>query len=71
MERTKHNPNPRNDPRYEEKADKDGYFHCPYFAEGCTHKPTKQKCIYAYVYSNHVLTILGPNHDVVKTLTRI
>lgn len=50
MERVKHNP--RNDPRYEEKADKDGYFHCPYAstAEGCSHRPTKQKCIYAYVY---------------------
>lgn len=50
MERVKHNP--RNDPRYEEKADKDGYFHCPYAStqEGCSHRPTKQKCIYAYVH---------------------
>lgn len=45
MERIKNNP--RNDPRYEEKADKNGFYHCPYAADGCNHKPTKQKCIYA------------------------
>lgn len=40
--------NPRNDPRYDAKPDKDGYYHCPFTREGtCTHKPTKQKCIYA------------------------
>lgn len=41
--------NPRNDPRYDAKPDKDGYYHCPYAKgpEVCTHKPTKQKCIYA------------------------
>lgn len=40
--------NPRNDPRYEAKPDKNGNYHCPYAREGaCQHKPTKQKCIYA------------------------
>jgi len=46
MDKTKNNP--RNDPRYDSKADKDGYYHCPFAHEGtCSHKPTKQKCIYA------------------------
>lgn len=42
--------NPRNDPRYENKPDKDGLYHCPFVhGESCTHAPTKQKCIYAWV----------------------
>ena len=50
-ERTK--TNPRSDPRYDVKADNDGLFHCPFAGtEGCTHQPTKQKCIYAYVSIN-------------------
>lgn len=37
----------RSDPLYEAKADKDGWYHCPMFKKlKCTHKPTKQKCIY-------------------------
>lgn len=40
----------RNDPRYDIGPDKDGYYHCPMVSDGsCNHKPTKQKCIYAYV----------------------
>jgi hypothetical protein len=37
----------RSDPLYEAKPGKDGFFHCPMFGDPkCTHKPTKQKCIY-------------------------
>lgn len=46
--------NPRNDPRYNQKADKDGYYYCPFRVEGCNHKLTKQKCIYAYVYLEYI-----------------
>ncbi|KAK5326057.1 hypothetical protein LTR70_002322 [Exophiala xenobiotica] len=53
VERTKNNP--RNDPRYDVKADKNGLYHCPYVGtEGCTHKPTKQKCIYAKNLDSHL-----------------
>lgn len=44
----------RSDPRYDISPDKDGNFHCPMLGDGtCNHKPTKQKCIYAYVYITH------------------
>ncbi|KAK5086373.1 hypothetical protein LTR05_003541 [Lithohypha guttulata] len=52
MERSKHNP--RNDPRYDVKPDKDGNYHCPYAADNCNHKPTKQKCIYAKNLDSHL-----------------
>jgi len=64
VERTKNNP--RNDPRYDVKADKDGLYHCPYVGtEGCSHKPTKQKCIYAYV--SHAYPHIYSNHHLVRT----
>ncbi|ETN43226.1 uncharacterized protein HMPREF1541_02385 [Cyphellophora europaea CBS 101466] len=38
----------RSDPLYDMKPDKDGLYHCPKKNElNCTHKPTKQKCIFA------------------------
>ena len=40
----------RNDPRYDAKPDKDGYYRCPYNnnPDKCNnHKATKQKCIYS------------------------
>ncbi|KIX04064.1 uncharacterized protein Z518_07617 [Rhinocladiella mackenziei CBS 650.93] len=45
----------RSDPLYEAKADKDGLYHCPMFKEAkCTHKPTKQKCIYNKYLDSHL-----------------
>lgn len=53
MERAKNNP--RNDPRYDAKPDKDGFYHCPFTGtEGCTHQATKQKCIYAKNLDSHL-----------------
>lgn len=41
-------PNVRTDPLYDTKPDKDGFYHCPHYAEGlCIHKPVTQKCIFA------------------------
>ena len=66
VERTKNNP--RNDPRYDVKPDKAGLYHCPYVGtEGCTHKPTKQKCIYAYVFPTRMQVV--SNYHLGRTWT--
>jgi hypothetical protein len=40
----------RNDPLYDAKPSKDGWYRCPWVKDStskCNHKPTKQKCIYS------------------------
>ncbi|RMZ85060.1 hypothetical protein DV738_g345, partial [Chaetothyriales sp. CBS 135597] len=45
----------RKDPRYSAPPDKDGFFRCPLVEHsGCTHKPTKQRCIYAKYLDSHL-----------------
>lgn len=38
----------RSNPLYDARPDKDGWYHCPMVDDyKCSHKPTRQKCVYA------------------------